>query len=218
MKYRDVFALDLPFAPPPELWRSIDTSRQAELGRIFGGSRVTHRIRLSNSSAFPLTTAPTLILRDERLLAQGLMTYAAPGAETDLTVTSVVDISVRKEDHETKRVPNAATWQSDQYGRVDLQGSLTLTSYRKEMVEVEITRHVLGNVVTADNEGRKEMVNVLEDDTLLRGGSPRPFWWNVFSWPWWWGHFNGVGRVTWTVQLEPKKPVTVGYTWNYFWR
>jgi hypothetical protein len=218
MKYRDVFTLDLPVVPPPELWRNLDNSRQAELARVFGGSRVTHRIRLANSSAFPLTTAPALILRDERLLAQGLMTYAAPGAETDLTITPVVDISVRKEDHETRRVPNAATWQGDQFGRIDLQGTLTLTSYRKEPVEVEVTRHVLGNVVTADNEGRKEMVNVLEDAALLRSGDPHPYWWDVFSWPWWWGHFNAVGRITWTVQLEPKKPLRLGYSWNYFWK
>ncbi len=218
LKYRDVFALDLPFAPPPELWRNLDSSRQAELARVFGGARVTHRIRLGNSSAFPLTTAPALILRDERLLAQGLMTYAAPGAESDLTITPVVDISVRKEDHETKRVPNAMSWQGDQYGRVDLQGTLTLTSYRKEPVAVEITRHVLGNVVAADNEGRTEMVNMLEDAAVFRARAPLPYWWDILSWPWWWTHFNAVGRITWTVRLEPKQPLSLGYSWNYFWR
>jgi hypothetical protein len=38
------------------------------------------------------------------------------------------------------------------------------------------------------------------------------------SWPWWWCHFNGVGRITWTVTLEPKTPFDLGYTWNYYWR
>jgi hypothetical protein len=218
LKYRDVFALDVPLAPPTELWRSLGSDRQAELARLFGSSRVTHRIRLANSSALPLTTAPALILRDERLLAQGLMTYAAPGAETDLTITPVVDISVRKEDHEVKRVPNAATWQGEQYGRVELQGALTLTSYRKEPVEVEITRHVLGNALSADSAGRTELVNALEDGAFLRTGDPRPYWWDVFSWPWWWAHFNGVSRVTWTVHLEPRKPLALGYTWEYYWR
>jgi hypothetical protein len=218
LKYRDVFALDVPVAPPPELWRSLGSERQAELARAFSSSRVTHRIRLSNSSAFPLTTAPALILRDERLLAQGLMTYAAQGAETDLTITPIVDVGIRKEDHETKRVPNAATWQGEQYGRVELQGTLTLTSYRREPVEIEITRHVLGNALSADNAGRTQLVNALEDGALLRGGDPRPYWWDVLSWPWWWAHFNGVSRITWTVRLEPKKPLALGYAWEYYWR
>lgn len=218
LKYRDVFALDLPFAPPPELWRSLDGTRQAELARVFGTPRVTHRIRLANGSSVPLTTAPALILRDERLLAQGLMTYAAPGAEADLTITSVVDIGVRKEERETERVPNAVKWQGDQYGRVDLQGALTLTSHRKEAVDVEVTRHVLGNVTAADNQGRTEMANVLEDPAALRGGEPLPYWWGSLPWPWWWGRLNGMGRIAWTVTLQPGKPLTLGYSWNYLWR
>jgi hypothetical protein len=62
------------------------------------------------------------------------------------------------------------------------------------------------------------MVNVLEDASLVRNGDPHPYWWDVFSWPWWWAHFNAVGRITWTVQLEPKQPLGLGYSWNYFWR
>ncbi len=215
LAYRDVFALELPMAPPPELARGLDSSRQLERTRLSDGPRVMHRIRLVNSSALPLTTAPALILRDERLLAQGLMTYAAPGAQAELTITPVVDVRVVKDDREAKRVPNAATWQGDSYGRVDLAGDLTLTSYRKEPIEVEVTRHVLGNVLAADGGGRSEMVNVFEDTTFA---DARPRWWGLVSWPWWWTHFNAVSRVRWTVSLEPKKPVRLGYTWNYYWR
>jgi hypothetical protein len=216
MKYRDVYALDLQFAPPPELWRNLDGSRQTELARVFATPRFTHRIRLANGSAVPLTTAPALVLRDGRLLAQGLMTYAAPGAESELTITTVSDLAVSKEEQETARVPDAATWQGEKYGRVDLSGALTLTSYRKEPVEVEITRHVLGNVATADHGGRKERVNVLEDAGV--SGAALPYWWSAFSWPWWWSHLNGVGRVHWTVTLQPRQPMALGYTWNYYWR
>jgi hypothetical protein len=217
MKYRDVFALDLPFAPPPELWRNLDGEKQAELARVLGAPRFTHRIRLANDSTVPLTTAPALVLRGERLLAQGLMTYAAPGAESEVTITTVADLSVRKHEQETARVPEAASWQDEKYLRVELQGALTLTSYRMQPVQVEVTRRVLGNVVTADHGGQKEMVNVFED-AAARGGDALPYWWTAFSWPWWWGHFNGVGRIHWTVTLEPRKPLTLGYTWNYFWR
>jgi hypothetical protein len=217
MKYRDVFALDLPFAPPPELWRNLDGEKQTELARVLGAPRFTHRIRLANDSAVPLTTAPALVLRDERLLAQGLMTYAAPGAESEITVTTVSDLSVRKHEQETGRVPEAASWLDEKYLRVDLQGALTLTSYRTRPVEVEVTRRVLGNVATADHGGQKEMVNVFED-AAARGGDALPYWWTAFSWPWWWGHFNGVGRIHWKVTLEPRTPLTLGYTWNYYWR
>lgn len=218
MKYKDVFALDIPFAPPVELWRNFDNNRQSELARLFNTPKVMHKIRLFNSSEYPLTTAPALILKDGRLLAQGLMTYAAPGADVDLSITTAIDIHVKKTDNEVKRTPNAAVWQGDQYGRVDLSGMITLTSFRKDPVEVEVTRQVLGNVDTADNHGKTEMVNIFEDSTFTSTSRSSPNWWGGFSWPWWWHHFNGVGRITWTVTLETKKPSDLGYTWNYYWR
>lgn len=218
MKYKDVFSLDIPFAPPPELWRNVDGSRQADLARLLSSPKVMHKIRLFNSSAYPLTTAPALILKNDRVLAQGLMTYAAPGSDTDLSITTAVDIRVHKTDRETKRTPNAAAWQGDQYGRIDLAGTISLTSFRKEPVEVEITRNVLGNVDSCDKSGKTEMVNILEDGALAAGPGPYPSWWGWFSWPWWWNHFNGMGRITWTVQLDPGKPVDLEYAWNYYWR
>jgi hypothetical protein len=217
MKYKDVFALDIPFAPPPEVWRNFDSGRQAELARLFNMAKVMHKIRLSNSSEYPLTTAPALILKGDRLLAQGLMTYASPGADTDLNITTAVDIRAKKTDNETKRTPNAAVWHGEQYGRVDLAGQITLTSFRKEAVEVEVTRNVLGNVDSADNGGKTEMVNTFEDPTFAGASGPYPYWWGWYSWPWWWHRFNGVGRITWTVTLESRKPLDLGYTWNYYW-
>lgn len=218
LKYKDVYALDIPFTPPPEVWRNFNNNpQQTELARLFNSPKVMHRIRLTNSSEYPLTTAPALILRDDRVLAQGLMTYASPGAESDLDVTTAVDVRVKKSDNEAKRTPNAATWQGDQYGRIDLAGKITLTNFAKQPLDVEVVRNVLGNVSEADNKGQIEMVNIFEDPTFGSGG-PYPYWWGWFNWPWWWNHFNGVGRITWAVKLEPSKPLDLNYTWNYYWR
>jgi hypothetical protein len=218
MSYEDVFALTIPFTPPPEVWRNFNTGRQTEMAQILSAPRVMHKVRLTNESEHPLTTAPALVLSKGRLLAQGLMRYAAPGADTDLEITQAVDIQVKKKDNETGRVPNATLWQGDQYGRVDLAGTITLTSYREDPVTVEVVRHVLGNVVSAEREGEVEMVNLFEDPSFAEGPGPFPTWWGWFSWPWWWYHFNSVGRITWTVDLQPKEALELAYVWNYFWR
>lgn len=218
IKYKDVYSLDIPFAPPTEVWRNINSGRQAELARLFSSPKVTHKVRLFNDTEYPLTTAPALILLKDRLLAQGLMTYTAVGADTDLDITTAVDIRVKKTDNETKRTPNATIWQGDQYGRIDLAGKITLTNYGEDTVEVEVIRNVLGNVDSADNDGAIEMVNIFEDASFTRGGAPYPYWWGWFSWPWWWHHFNGIGRITWTAELAPNEPMDLLYTWNYYWR
>jgi hypothetical protein len=57
--YEDIFVLDLPFTPPPEVRAS--NGQQQELQRLFNAPRVMHKVRLQNKSGYPLTTAPALI-------------------------------------------------------------------------------------------------------------------------------------------------------------
>ena len=84
------------------------------MARLLNAPKVAHKVRFTNKSAYPLTTAPALIVRDNRVLAQGLMTYTAVNATSDLEVTKAVDIQVAKSDAETTRVANAVTLQGDE--------------------------------------------------------------------------------------------------------
>jgi hypothetical protein len=107
------------------------------MARLLGAPKVVHKVRLTNKSSYPLTTAPALIVRDSRVLAQGMMTYTAVNATSDLEVTKAVDIQVAKSDAETARVPTAVRWQGTDYARVDLAGTITLTNHRDKAVDVE---------------------------------------------------------------------------------
>ena len=217
LPYKDVFTLDLPFAPPPEVRSNLNNEQQAEMARLFAEPKVTHKIRLTNKGAYPLTTAPALIIRDNRVLAQGMTTYTSAGASTDLEITKAVDVQVAKSENETQRTPNAVRLQGNDYARVDLAGKITLTNHKSQPIELEITRHVLGNVQTADHDGAIVKINSFEDDRDTTGGAYPP-WWGWYGWPSWWRQFNGVGRITWKINLEAGKSVELGYTWHYFWR
>jgi hypothetical protein len=214
--YEDVYTLNVPFAPPGDMRQQFANQSQEELARLFHAPKVTHKARLKNNSQTPFTTAPALILREGRVLAQGLMTYAAPGANADVTLTSALDIAVRKSDRETSRTPNAQSFNNSSFMRVDLEGRITLTNHKPVPVEVEVVRHALGHVDAADNQGVVAMNNVFEGgDTDVGDGLTG--WWRTYNWPWWWNHINGVGRITWKTKLEPGQPVDLGYRWHYFW-
>jgi hypothetical protein len=215
--YKDVFALDFAYAPPPEVRGNLNSEQQREIARLIAAPKVSHKIRLTNQSSYPLTTAPALIIKDDRVLAQGMMTYTATGAKVDLEITKAVDIQVVKNETETRRTPNALRWQGNDYARVELTGALALTNYRNAPVEIEVTRHVLGHVDTADNNGQITKVNVLEDGSYMPAGD-YPSWWGWYSWPWWWHHLNGVGRIRWDVRLEPGRKIDLAYSWHYFWQ
>jgi hypothetical protein len=216
LKYRDVYTLDLPFAPPPEVLQQFNSQQQAEMAQMFYAPKVIHQVRLANGSEYPLTTAPALILKEGRVLAQGMMTYTAPGATTDLAVTAAVDIQVRKADEETGRKPDAAEWRGNRFVRIDLAGTICLVNFRGQPVELEVTRRVLGSIDEADHEGVVARVNIQDEGWQSASGNPS--WWGWYNWPYWWHHFNGLGRVTWKVKLDPKQSVDLGYKWHYYWQ
>ena len=208
LSYRDIYTLDLPFSPPNELSPYYSTEQQREIARLFAAPKVEHKLRLTNSSTHPLTTAPALILKNGAVLAQGMMTYASPGGYADLDLTTTVDVRVSREDSETKRTPGAMKIDGYEYSRVDMAGKISLTHYGSAPIELEVTRHVLGNAETVEQGGSVTRLNVFEDDAA----SPSR------SFPDWWTRFNGRARLKWNVKLEPRKNVVLNYRWHYFWR
>jgi hypothetical protein len=216
LEYEDVFVLDLPFGPPPEVEHRFNNEQHARLAQLYHLPKVMHKIRLANSASCPLTTAPALILRQGRIIAQGMMTYTAIGASSDLELTAAVDIAVEKLDNETNRVPDAVKWDGYTYARSDLLGAIHLTNRRTEAVALEIRRSVLGHIDSASHDGSIEHLGRHEGGWMTPDSLP--FWWHWYNWPYWWYHFNPVGRVTWKCELKPGKTIDLEYEWHYFWR
>jgi len=216
LKYQDVFVLDLPFGPPPEVRHNLNSQQQAQLAQLYYSPKVMHKIRLANNAKCPLTTAPALILRQGRIIAQGMMTYTAVGASSDLELTAAVDIAVEKLDNETERIGDAAKWDNNTYARSNLTGTIILTNRRSDTVILEIRRSILGHVDSASHDGSIEHLGRHEGGWM--DPNSLPFWWGWYNWPYWWYHFNAVGRVSWECELEPGKTVELEYNWHYFWR
>lgn len=211
-KYEDFYALEIPEAPPLDLMRNYDPGRQAEVRRLLAAPKVKHLIRLVNAAKSPLTTAPALLLRQGRVLAQALLAYTPAGGRAELELGTAVDIAVKFEDREVRRTPNAGSWAGEPVARIDLEGKIRLLSYKETPVALEVRRCVLGAADSADQQGAIAMLDVFGDP---EGARPLGSGWN---WPDWWSHFNGRGRITWTPTLEHGKPLELGYTWHYCWR
>lgn len=217
--YEDVYVLDVPIAPPADVRRGFGDRQRDELARQLAGPKVMHNLRLTNTSQYPLTTAPALICRGGNVVAQSLMTYTSKGNSVDLPVTMAVDVKVVKSDREKERAPNAVRFDDYWYMRVDLEGSISLTNYRKEPVKLEVKRHVLGNVTKATQDGKFEKLNVFEDDGMnVPGRFDYPCWWGWYGWPYWWGRLNGASRISWETTLGAGRTAQLDYQWHYFWR
>lgn len=214
VKYSDIYALTVYHAAPRDLEAHLG-AEQAQLARMLARPTVIHRIRLANQTGNPFTTAPALILRGAQILAQGLMTYTAPGGSADLDVTKAVDIQIDKQEAELRRTPSATRWHGSDFSQVDLSGSLTLTNRREVPLEIEVTRYLLGQVDSTSAGARRTRVNLLEDEEYL---APQyASWWSWYSFPGWWQTLNGVTRLDWKIRLAPGAKQELRFRWHYFW-
>lgn len=214
LAYRDVYVLDIPWSPPVEMRQRMNNPAEVELAKLTHAPKVMHRLRITNDGKYPLTTAPALIVRGNQPLAQGMMKYTAVGATSDLDVTTAVDIAASRKDVEAGRTPNAQKWYSVELTRVDMAGTIKINNRRREAVEVEVVRHVMGFVDKAEQGG--EAVQIAPEDAW-QSGADQPAWWPYYSWPWWWNGVNGVGEVKWKVTLEAGGKTELRYAWRYFW-
>jgi len=208
--YKDVYTAEL----LPSAVRTRDGyetfSNNSDMVRLLAQPKVEHRLRFTNTSDYPLTTAPALVLRGERVIAQGMTSYTAHGGESDLTLTNATDISVKRTDKEKVRTPDAMRSNGDVYQRVDMTGDIELRNYRSSPVEIEVTRYVLGGVDAAGQAGMPTALDPFGDDTL-------PDWLSQYNADR--IRFTGLGKITWK-QTVPAGGVclNLGYNWHYFVR
>jgi hypothetical protein len=215
LSYTDVYALNLPFAPPLEMRGQFDTNQQLELARLLHRPKVMHKLRLKNTASCPLTTAPVLILKQGRVLAQAMVTYTPVGGACDVEMTAAVDITVKVSDRQTEVTPDAVTWNGHRYTKVQMTGSVALTNYSSKPAQIEVTRSVLGVVDQAGHDGRITQSQTGDSDWLV--DEDLPPWWTWRSWPWWWYHFNSLGRIQWNIELKHSEKASLDYVWHYFW-
>lgn len=220
--YRDVYTLEMPFAPPEtvkENTNQISRDQLAELNRIARTPRARHRIRLTNTSSSPFTTAPALIVSGDRVLAQGLTTYTPTGGDLDVTLTTAGDIKTTGGEHIEKQTSNVTGPNGASYFTLfEKAGEFTVTNFGVRAIKLEVIRFIPGKVGTVTPQGTVTQVGLGDNDNedYYNGGS-RPYWWNWYYWPWYWDQFNGLSRIAWSVELEPGKSTTLKYTYRYFW-
>ena len=209
LSYTDLYTLDLPFVPPPEI-RSNVPGDQGEVARLMAASIPSHKIRLRNATSTPLTTGPALVVQGDRVLSQAMMTYTSAGGTTDLEIGKAVDIRVVRTEAETARSLNAVRAPGGEaLAQVQMTGSIGLTNHRRDAVAMEVTRDILGVPGTAGNGGQVERLSAI---------SEYPAWWRNYNWPFWSSQMNGVGRFTWHVTIAPGQTVELTYNWSYYWR
>ena len=150
---------------------------------------VWHMIELTNKTSVPWTTGAALVVDGYLPVAQELLTYTSVGGRCQVPLTVAVDVRGGFAEEEMSREPQVTKLNGYHYTKIMKKGTLRVTNYKKEAVEIEVTCELGGNATQASDKGEISIV-----------GWQRGDWPNHHT-----GHaaLNGHSRITWDLKIAP---------------
>ncbi|HLY41250.1 MAG TPA: hypothetical protein VKR52_08545 [Terracidiphilus sp.] len=145
-------------------WEVEDQPRVDGFGNVMAanqnvqdGTRVDsvwHAIRLKNSTKFPWTSAPALVISGDKPVSQDTLTYTPKGASSNLKITVATDIRASHEEREVARQQNVAHRPNYNYDLVTVEGRLKVKNYKSKEIRLSIGKTLRGKVETQSDQGQ----------------------------------------------------------------
>jgi hypothetical protein len=157
-----LFSLTVPCSEVFE-WTIDDASAQPETNYSRSApitqpltNRVWYGLRLKNTTGMPWTTAPAISFREWKPLGQNLLSFTPTGSDNILRVTPATEVigthNLEEKSREPKQIRHSGS--TYDYDLVTVEGTIKLKNLKKQPVEIVMTRNVLGDVVSAGDNGK----------------------------------------------------------------
>lgn len=115
-------------------------------------NQVWHSLRLTNTTKFPWTTAPSFTVNGSMPVAQDVLKYTPPGGKNTLKLT--VATNVRAEKAETEASREMVKIGYHEYDDIKVDGTLTVKNMKDETIQVNIKKELKGVVLEAGQDGK----------------------------------------------------------------
>lgn len=143
---------------PETMRRYLEYSRDSTTSPLIQdlSSKVWYALRLKNQTGMPWTTAPALSFREWKPLGQDMLTFTPVGGENILKVTPATEVIGTHTLEEKSRVQTQLKYGGSIYtfDLITVEGLIKLRNIKKESVELVLTRNLVGEVVSASDDGK----------------------------------------------------------------
>ena len=157
-------------------------------------ANVWHSLRLKNTTKFPWTSAPTLVISGTKPIAQDTVPYTPKSATSSLRLTIATDIRASHEENEVERQRDVQRRHSYNYDQVTVEGKLTIKNYKIKEVRLSIADRVRGSVESQTDDGKSEkLAEAIAVD-------------------------NPLSRMTWEITLKAGEEKVIKYRYKVWLR
>lgn len=131
---------------------------------------VWHALRLKNTTKFPWTSAPTMVISGTKPVSQDTLPYTPKAAASSLKLTVATDIRASHEENEVERQRDVQRRRNYNYDQVTIEGTLTIKNYKTKDVRLSISDKVRGSVESQTDDGKatKLAEGIAVDNPLSR--------------------------------------------------
>jgi hypothetical protein len=155
---------------------------------------IWHALRLKNTTKFPWTSAPTMVISGTKPLSQDTVPYTPKGATSSLKLTVATDIRASHEENEVDRQKDVQRRRGHNYDEVTVEGTLTVRNYKSKEVRLSIADRVRGSVESQTDDGKTtKLAEAIAVD-------------------------NPLSRLTWEVTLKAGEEKVIKYRYKVWLR
>lgn len=118
---------------------------------------VFHSLQLSNTTAYPFTTAPVFV-QNENLqpLAQDRIKYTPTGANVSVQLSKAGDVVVKNKEEEVRKEENVKKIGKTSYNKVTIKGTIIIENLQNKKIFLNVKKDLLANVTTTSDGGKIE--------------------------------------------------------------
>jgi hypothetical protein len=155
---------------------------------------IWHSIRLKNTTKFPWTSAPTMVISGTKPVSQDTLPYTPKAATSNLKITIATDIRSSHEEREIARQQNVQRRHGYEFDLVTVEGTMKLKNYKSKEVKVNISKTLRGEVEQQSDAGKAvKLGEAIQMD-------------------------NALSRLTWEIPLKAGEEKVVTYRYKIFVR
>jgi len=192
VSYEHLYSWEVEDQPRVDAYGNLITNPNPQDGNR--ADSVWHAIRIKNSTKFPWTSAPALVIAGAKPVSQDTLPYTPKNATSTLRITVATDIHASHEEREVGRQQDPSHRRGYNYDLVTVEGKLKVKNYKTKEVRLSIGKSLRGKAEFQSDQGEAvQLGEGIESD-------------------------NPKSRLSWNMTLKPGEERVVTYRYKIWVR
>jgi hypothetical protein len=190
VSYEHIYQWEVQDAPRVDAYGNISNYQTAQGSDQAARDNIWHALRVKNTTKFPWTSAPALVISGTKPVSQDTLPYTPKGAVSNLKLTIATDIRSSHDEREVARQQNVLRRRGMSYDEVTVEGTLIVKNYKSKEVRLNIEKTLRGSVESQTDGGKAEKLGeAISVD-------------------------NPMSRLTWEITLKPGEERSITYRYK----